>query len=107
MQFKTSTAKTQSTQTLLSQQDRENEPFDTLDNLSSPQGLLSTLQELRQTVATEGKVTFDQWNRHIQRPEFLASASNLAEYLALRRHDLRPLQASGTYALGLILPRTD
>lgn len=56
--------------------------------------MLSTLQELRQTVETEGKVTFDQWNPHIQRPEFLASASNLAEYLALRRHDLCPLQAA-------------
>lgn len=53
--------------------------------------MLSTLQELRQTFETEGKVTFDQWNPHIQRPEFLASALNLAEYLALRRHDLRQL----------------
>ena len=36
-------------------------------NLSSPQGLLSTLQELRQTVETEGKATFDEWRSHIER----------------------------------------
>ena len=38
----------------------------TLVNLSSPQGLLSTLQELRQTVESEGKATFNQWRSHIQ-----------------------------------------
>ena len=38
----------------------------TLVNLSSPQGLLSTLQELRQTVESEGKDTFNQWRSHIQ-----------------------------------------
>ncbi len=63
-------------------------------NLSTPRGLLSTLQELRQTVETEGKATFDQWRSHIERPEFHASALNLAEYLALRRHDLRSLQVA-------------
>jgi pyruvate kinase len=109
MQFKTSDAKTQSNQTFSPQHEREIQPIGTLDNLSSPQGLLSTLQKLRQTVATEGKVTFDQWNPHIQRPEFLASASNLAEYLALRRHDLRSLQAAlmpwGLSSLGRIEAR--
>ena len=78
----------------------------TLVNLSSPQGLLSTLQELRQTVESEGKATFNQWRSHIQRPEFLASALNLAEYIALRRHDLRDLQAAlmpwGLSSLGRI-----
>jgi pyruvate kinase len=63
-------------------------------DLSSPQGLLSTLQELRQTVDSEGKATFDRWRSHIQRTEFLSSAMNLAQYLALRRHDLRSLQAA-------------
>jgi pyruvate kinase len=75
-------------------------------NLSTPQGLLSMLQALRQTVESEGKATFDEWNPHIQRTAFIDSALNLAEYLALRRHDLRPLQAAlmpwGLSSLGRI-----
>jgi pyruvate kinase len=75
-------------------------------NLSTPQSLLSTLQALRQTVESEGKATFDEWNSHIQRTAFIDSAVNLAEYLALRRHDLRPLQAAlmpwGLSSLGRI-----
>lgn len=75
-------------------------------NLSTPQGLLSTLQALRQTVESEGKATFDEWNPHIQRTAFIDSALNLAEYLALRRHDLRSLQAAlipwGLSSLGRI-----
>jgi pyruvate kinase len=75
-------------------------------NLSSPQGLLSTLQQLRQTVESEGKATFDEWNPHIQRTAFIDSALNLAEYLALRQHDLRSLQAAlmpwGLSSLGRI-----
>jgi hypothetical protein len=38
------------------------EPID----LSNPQGLLSTLQELRQTVDSEGQATFDRWRSHLQ-----------------------------------------
>ncbi|WP_373543221.1 pyruvate kinase [Chamaesiphon sp.] len=75
-------------------------------NLSSPQDLLSTLQQLRQTVESEGKAIFDEWNPHIQRTAFIDSALNLAEYLALRRHDLRSLQAAlmpwGLSSLGRI-----
>jgi pyruvate kinase len=75
-------------------------------HLSSPQGLLSTLQALRQTVESEGKATFDEWNPNIQRTAFIDSALNLAEYLALRRQDLRPLQAAlmpwGLSSLGRI-----
>jgi pyruvate kinase len=78
-------------------------------NLSSPQVLLSTLQALRQTVESEGQATFNQWQSHIQRPEFLSSALNLAQYLALRRHDLRDLQAAlmpwGLSSLGRIEAR--
>lgn len=81
----------------------------TLINLSSPQSLLSTLQELRQTVKSEGQATFNQWRSHIQRSEFLSSALNLAEYLALRQHDLRSLQAAlmpwGLSSLGRIEAR--
>ena len=58
-------------------------------NLSNPQILLSTLKELRQTVEKEGQATFNQWRSQIQRSEFIPSALNLAQYLALRRHDLR------------------
>lgn len=76
---------------------------------SNPRVLLSTLQDLRQTVETEGQVMFQQWRPHIQRSEFLPSALNLAEYLALRRHDLRALQAAlmpwGLSSLGRIEAR--
>jgi pyruvate kinase len=75
-------------------------------NLSTPQSLLLTLQALHQTVESEGKATFDEWNSHIQRTTFIDSALNLAEYLALRRHDLRSLQAAlmpwGLSSLGRI-----
>jgi pyruvate kinase len=81
------------------------EPID----LSSPQGLLSTLQQLRQSVDSEGQATLDRWRSHLQRPEFLSSALNLAQYLALRRHDLRLLQAAlmpwGLSSLGRIEAR--
>ena len=75
-------------------------------HLSSPQDLLSTLQQLRQTVESEGKATFDEWNPHIQRIAFIDSALNLAEYLALRQHDLRS-SPSCSDALGFILIRSD
>jgi pyruvate kinase len=78
-------------------------------DLSSPQGLLSTLQELRQNVDSEGQATFDRWRSHLHRTEFLSSALNLAQYLALRRHDLRLLQAAlmpwGLSSLGRIEAR--
>lgn len=78
-------------------------------DLSSPQVLLSTLQTLRQMVEREGTTTFDRWRSDIERAEFLASALNLAQYLALRRHDLRHLQAAlmpwGLSSLGRIEAR--
>ncbi len=78
-------------------------------DLSSPQVLLSTLQDLRQSVESEGETTLNQWRSLIQRPEFLSSALNLAQYLALRRHDLRSLQAAlmpwGLSSLGRIEAR--
>ncbi len=77
--------------------------------LSNPQVLLSTLKQLRQTVEQEGKATLEQWRSHIQRSEFLLSAQNLAEYLALRRQDLRSLQTAltpwGLSSLGRIEAR--
>ncbi|MCA6624266.1 MAG: hypothetical protein IM542_17190 [Pseudanabaena sp. M165S2SP1A06QC] len=78
-------------------------------NLDNPQILLSTLQSLRSQVISEAKITFNQWQSHIQRSEFLISALNLAQYLALRRHDLRSLQAAlmpwGLSSLGRIEAR--
>jgi len=77
--------------------------------LSNPRLLLRELQDLRQTVEREGQATFEQWRAHIQRPEFLASALNLAQYIALRRHDLRSLQVAlipwGLSSLGRIEAR--
>jgi pyruvate kinase len=78
-------------------------------NLSTPQGLLSTLKALRQTVDNEAQVTFSQWQPHIERAEFLPSALNLAQYLVLRRYDLRDIQAAlmpwGLSSLGRIEAR--
>jgi pyruvate kinase len=84
------------------------ENVESLD-LSHPQRLLSTLRVLRQTVEDEGQATLNEWRSHIQRTEFLPSALNLAQYLALRRHDLRFLQATlmpwGLSSLGRIEAR--
>jgi pyruvate kinase len=92
-----------------SPKEQDHESLDISFNLSTPQGLLSTLQKLRQTVETEGNAIFQQWRSHIERPEFLASALNLAEYLVLRRHDLRSLQVAlkpwGLSSLGRIEAR--
>jgi hypothetical protein len=54
--------------------------------------LLGEVAALRRTVAQQGRSSFRRWKRHIARREFSAGALNLAHYLALRRHDLRPLQ---------------
>lgn len=48
--------------------------------------------ELRHTVATEGEERYRRWQRYLRRLDFLPSARNLAHYLALRKHDLRPWQ---------------
>jgi pyruvate kinase len=75
----------------------------------SPHTLLSTLLTLRQAVEAEGLAIFDQWKGQIQRSDFLPSALNLAQYLALRRHDLRSLQTDlmpwGLSSLGRIEAR--
>lgn len=67
--------------------------YSTLD-LSDPCRLLDTLQKLRQVVIREGEDIFKQWRSRIQRQAFLSSGLNFAHYMALRRHDLRPLQAA-------------
>ncbi len=64
------------------------------DQLPDPQSLLATLQHLRSEIAQEGEETFRQWRPFIQRRAFLSSGQNLATYLALRRRDLRQVQAA-------------
>jgi pyruvate kinase len=54
--------------------------------------LYREVAELRGDVLREGGEIFDRWRPRIRREEFLPSARNLAQYLALRRHDLRRLQ---------------
>ncbi len=77
--------------------------------LSDPQTLLNTVQELRQSVIQEGQDIFNQWQSRIQRSAFLKSSLNLAYYLAIRRYDLRSLQTAlmpwGLSSLGRIEAR--
>lgn len=63
-------------------------------DLSDPCTLLDAMQQLRQMVVQEGQDIFNPWRSCIQRQVFLNSGLNLAHYIALRRHDLRPLQAA-------------
>lgn len=75
-------------------------------DLSDPRILLTTIQQLRQAVVQEGREIFEQWQTDIHRPSFINSSQNLAYYLALRRYDLRELQAAlmpwGLSSLGRI-----
>ncbi len=85
------------------------------ENLADPRILLSTLQQLRTDITLEGERLFQQWRPFIQRQDFVASAQNLAAYLALRQRDLRPLQLAlmprGLSSLGRsearVLPNLD
>ena len=54
--------------------------------------LLAKVEALRASVLKEGGALAETWSNWIERPEFRESALNLARYLALRHHDLRPLQ---------------
>lgn len=54
--------------------------------------LYRRLSELRGVVEQEGEEQYQQWRPYLGRPLFDTSARNLADYLALREHDLRPLQ---------------
>ncbi len=58
----------------------------------NPQRLREYLTVLRRAVAAEGAVLFAGWDEQIKRPSFRDSAENLANYIALRRRDLRSLQ---------------
>lgn len=58
------------------------------------------VEELIGGIDREGGKQAEAWAEHIVRPEFSESARNLANYLALRHRDLRPLQRP-LMALGL------
>ena len=62
--------------------------------------LLPRLDGLRTEVAAEAEATLARWRPRLERAEFAEGAANLVAYLALRHHDLRPLQA-GLIPLGL------
>jgi pyruvate kinase len=71
-----------------------------MTHAASLDNLAATLGDLRSTVAAAADASMRTWAPLIVRPEFDASAHNLAAYLALRRRDLRPLQVE-LMALGL------
>ncbi len=54
------------------------------------------MQALRAEVTREGQQRFERWRPSIERRDFCASAVNLAQYLALRRRDVRELQQALT-----------
>jgi pyruvate kinase len=54
--------------------------------------LLAALREVRHAVAAEGRTLWQRWDIGKGRRRFRVSALNFAQYLALRRRDLRTLQ---------------
>ena len=54
--------------------------------------LIDELLALREAVGVEGDAIFARWRPRLGRVSFLPSASNLASYLAFRKHDVRALQ---------------
>jgi pyruvate kinase len=58
------------------------------------------LSELRQQIANDAETILALWRPSMKRADFLPSAINLANYLAFRKADIRPLQ-SELSALGL------
>lgn len=65
-----------------------------------PAAFLAELRRLRASVAEQSARLFAEWDGRITRPEFRESARNLADYIVLRRIDLRGLQ-DRLAALGL------
>lgn len=55
-------------------------------------GLLAEIDTLRDTIDRDAARTLARWTGWIERPDFRPSAENFAHYLALRHHDIRPLQ---------------
>ncbi len=61
-------------------------------NQAEAKALLSRMRDLRRQVQEDGEALYQSWKGDITRPTFHISARNLADYMALRRHDLRELQ---------------
>ena len=60
----------------------------------TPEALLQEVRRVRREVAEHGAGIMARWEPQLTRSEYRRSAVNLAHYLALRRIDLRPLQAA-------------
>src|ERR1700759_5817370 len=54
--------------------------------------LLAAIDDLRRSVAAQAEERAARWREQMELDAFLPSATNLAQYLALRRRDLRDLQ---------------
>ncbi len=54
--------------------------------------LLTAIRDLRNAVTDEAAGRMAGWQKNIEQASFKASATNLAQYLAVRHHDLRELQ---------------
>jgi pyruvate kinase len=69
---------------------------------SSPdvRGLLARMEELHAAVGRAARTLLHQWRSHLRLRGYRRSAANLAAYIALRRHDLRPIQGN-LAALGI------
>ena len=63
-------------------------------------GLLARMLQLREAVDRAARALQRDWSAHLHMRVYRPSAANLAAYIALRRHDLRPIQ-SYLAALGL------
>jgi pyruvate kinase len=59
-----------------------------------PTAILNAFVVVRRAVVSEGGALCDEWTSSCRRRAFRISAHNLSAYLALRRWDLRPLQAA-------------
>lgn len=68
--------------------------------MPDPVGLLAEIDALIGRITAESRQFLDEWLQWDIQPEFRPSAENLADYIALRNHDLRALQRS-LMALGL------
>lgn len=68
--------------------------------MADPARLLTEIEELIKCVEADAQRRFAGWEAWNIQPDFVASAQNLAAYLALRHHDLRDLQR-GLMTLGL------
>ncbi|MEO8396873.1 MAG: pyruvate kinase [Chloroflexota bacterium] len=69
-------------------------PTESITHIDTAVDLLHTLQQLRAEIYREGCEQFETWCPTIRQRSFLISGLNLACYLALRRRDLRELQAA-------------